>query len=573
MKITASHTNPDNSRNADAIIFQYRSAANKMIETVIFLLVTVFPLILHDSYYDILETKYCFYTLCILILSGAMLLLAFYMAGIHRKSLPGVPAKALLSRLHPGSWEKNFCAADAMVLGFWLTAVISTLQSRFPYEAFWGNEGRYSGLFLLTLYVVSYFLISRFWFLYGRLFDVFLASGMILCLFGITDYFQMDILHFRKDSPASMASFTSTLGNINTYTAYVGMLLGLSAALFALEKNLKKSIWYYACFIVSLTAIILGRSDNAYLSLAAVFIFLPFVLFSDKKGRWKYLFLVTTFFTALKMIRIADVRFADRTFGLFGLFQVISNLKALSVLAPVLWVLTVTLGFYCWKHPKKETLKKHRTITYTYIWAALILTAFLLICLLLFDANKSGQEEKYAALGSYLIFNDRWGSGRGYIWKKSLWIYSHLTPMGKLFGCGPDTFGCLVSQTILLQMQNDTGMFFDNAHNSFLQYLVTIGLLGLAFYLLFLGASFVRLFRNRTRSPYIAGALLAVICYVSQSLVNLDLPIVTPVMWLLISMGMAGSTPTGHPHPVSSPVCPSPGKAIPESSNRHNKRR
>ena len=64
MKITASHTNPDNSRNADAIIFQYRSAANKMIETVIFLLVTVFPLILHDSYYDILETKYCFYTLC-----------------------------------------------------------------------------------------------------------------------------------------------------------------------------------------------------------------------------------------------------------------------------------------------------------------------------------------------------------------------------------------------------------------------------------------------------------------------------------------------------------------------------
>ena len=145
--------------------------------------------------------------------------------------------------------------------------------------------------------------------------------------------------------------------------------------------------------------------------------------------------------------------------------------------------------------------------------------------------------------------------------------------MDKLFGCGPDTFGCLVSQTILLQMQNDTGMFFDNAHNSFLQYLVTIGLLGLAFYLLFLSASFVRLFRNRTRSPYIAGALLAVICYVSQSLVNLDLPIVTPVMWLLISMGMAGSTPTGHPHPVSSPVCPSPGKAIPESSNRHNKRR
>ena len=116
MKITASHTNPDNSRNADAIIFQYRSAANKMIETVIFLLVTVFPLILHDSYYDILETKYCFYTLCILILSGAMLLLAFYMAGIHRKAYRAYLPKLCCPGCTQAAGKKIFAR---QMLWFW----------------------------------------------------------------------------------------------------------------------------------------------------------------------------------------------------------------------------------------------------------------------------------------------------------------------------------------------------------------------------------------------------------------------------------------------------------------------
>lgn len=535
-----SHSSLYRTENPEQFMGKCSSMMNEAVEIAIFVLVTIFPLILHNAYYDILETKYRCYTLCILILIGAVLLLALYMAGADMKNFRSVHTWALLSRLHPNSWKKTFCAADAMILGFWLIAVISTLQSRFVREALWGSEGRYSGLFLLTLYAASYFLISRFWTLNGRLFDLFLASGMIMCLFGITDYFQMDILNFRGESTGSMASFTSTIGNINTYTAYVGMILGFSAAMFALEASIRKSVWYYLCFIISLTAIILGRSDNAYLSLAAVFIFLPFVLFTNQKGIWKYLILLASFFTCLKAIGIADVRFAGRALGLSGLFHAIADLKGLSVLILILWGLVAILGFCCRKYPEKENPEKHGKVNLVSIWTVLMLIAVLAVCLLLFDANRSGQEEKYAAFSSYLIFNDRWGSGRGYVWKKSLWLYNRLTPMGKLFGCGPDTFGCLVSKTIVFQMQNDTGMFFDNAHNSFLQYLVTIGLLGLAFYLLFLGTSFVRLFRNRKKSPYILGALLAAICYVAQSVVNLDLPIVTPVMWLLISMGMAG---------------------------------
>lgn len=520
-------------------IRKYKSMMNESVEIAIFVLVTVFPLIFHNAYYDILGTKFRCYTLCILILSGAVLLLSLFMMGLDLKNFHGIHTRSLLSRMHPCNWEKAFCATDAMLLAFWLVALISTLQSRFTREAFWGNEGRYSGLFLLTLYVISYFLISRFWTLNGHLFDLFLASGMIMCALGITDYFQMDVLNFRSDTPSSIPSFTSTIGNINTYTAYVGMLLGFAAAMFALEKTVRRAIWYYICMVITLFAIILGRSDNAYLSLAAIFIFLPFVLFNNKKGIWKYLVILATLFTVLQAICIMNQRFADRVLGVYGVFHIIKSFKGLPFLTLALWASVIIFGLYCWKCEKKETPISVHKFKLVHVWAGLMLIAFLAICLLLFDANRGGQEEKYAALSSYLIFNDRWGSGRGYIWKKSLWLYNRLTPMGKLFGCGPDTFGCLVNKTIVFQMQNDTGMFFDNAHNSFLQYLVTIGLLGLTFYLLFLAASFIRLFQNRENNPYILGTLVAVICYVSQSLVNLDVPLVTPTMWLLLAMGMA----------------------------------
>ena len=110
---------------------------------------------------------------------------------------------------------------------------------------------------------------------------------------------------------------------------------------------------------------------------------------------------------------------------------------------------------------------------------------------------------------------------------------------GCISKCGPDTYGCLVNQAIMLEVQNTMGNYLDNAHNAFLQYLITMGLTGMITYMFFLITVFRHLFRNHKKNPYILGILLATICYVFQSLVNLELPVVTPSFWLLISMGMA----------------------------------
>ena len=118
-------------------------------------------------------------------------------------------------------------------------------------------------------------------------------------------------------------------------------------------------------------------------------------------------------------------------------------------------------------------------------------------------------------------------------------MYKDLPFLQKCFGHGPDTFGLLANDTIRFEMYDATGLFFDSAHNSILQYLLTIGLIGTAGYLVFLGASMVFMLKNRTGSPYILATMGAVVCYVFQSTVNIDLPIAAPMMWLLLSVGMA----------------------------------
>ena len=106
-------------------------------------------------------------------------------------------------------------------------------------------------------------------------------------------------------------------------------------------------------------------------------------------------------------------------------------------------------------------------------------------------------------------------------------------------------------------MIGTVGQVFDTAHNEYLQFLLTIGPIGLLAYLTFLiGNSWNMakywIIQNERNIKTVEaaglpsecigaiGCLFAVICYCAQALVNLNLPIATPVMWVLMSVGVAG---------------------------------
>ena len=89
------------------------------------------------------------------------------------------------------------------------------------------------------------------------------------------------------------------------------------------------------------------------------------------------------------------------------------------------------------------------------------------------------------------------------------------------------------------EMLNATGLWFDNAHNEYLQFLLTIGPIGLLFYLVFLVSGCLQMLRCSLKKKYITGCMFAVICYCFQAAVNLNLPITAPLLWGMMSMGMA----------------------------------
>ena len=528
------------------------SVISGVITVYLLVVLTVLPLIYDNSYFNILETKYkCFY-MSTLFMLAVLLVSGLVMLGIDRKEFQGEHAKELFAKLKPQNWRKTFSAADMAVIAFWVFSLISTLQSEYVYESFWGNEGRYSGLFLMTLYVAAYLVISHFWKPNGWVMQAFLAAGMIVCVIGITDYFQMDILHFRGHiKPEQSTVFTSTIGNINTYTAYVALVMGVAAAMFATAQGWFRMGWYYICTVVSFIAIVMGCSDNAYLALGALFAFLPLLLFQRKDGVVRYFVLLATFASVIQYIDYVNQKYAEVVVGLDSLFGVLVNIPKLHIIVAGIWGIALVLCFAMkWSNLKikqKELLETEQWGVGKYlarVWTGILILGVASIALIFVDVNVVGNADHYGMIKKYLLFNDSWGTSRGYIWKKSVALYNNLPIIHKIFGYGPDTFGIMTTKSFLTEMVDKTSVIFDSAHNEYLQYLLTIGFGGLVAYVVFLiccvkkMAKAYKIIEVKTRG-YILANLIAVLCYCFQAIININLPIVTPILWLFLGGGMA----------------------------------
>lgn len=139
-----------------------------------------------------------------------------------------------------------------------------------------------------------------------------------------------------------------------------------------------------------------------------------------------------------------------------------------------------------------------------------------------YDANLGGHAERYSALSQYLVFDDDWGTNRGYCWRIGWQSYRELPFLHQLFGFGPDTYGIL-TWDFRQDALDRYGVFYESAHNEYFQYLVTMGPLALASYLAFLGSACVRMCRKWKECAWILAPVLAVLCYGAQAVVNINL--------------------------------------------------
>ena len=133
-------------------------------------------------------------------------------------------------------------------------------------------------------------------------------------------------------------------------------------------------------------------------------------------------------------------------------------------------------------------------------------------------------------------FNDKWGSYRGYIWRRVTGLYGELPFVQKIFGHGNESIRSLMDDRFYDEMLQVTGTVYDNAHNEYLQYLVTQGLLGMLSYVGVVVTAAIAGVKKIKKSPYILGLLLAVVSYGVQAIFNVNQCITTPYMFLMTAM-------------------------------------
>ncbi len=521
--------------NIPKIQSEYTKRVSGMMTWILVFFALYFPLTYDDYYFNILETKYQTYYVFMFILFAAVGVVYLSLYVMDKRTFDG-KLKLAPYMLSVEERKKNKISEIALI-GFWFFALVGTIFSDYQYESFWGNEGRYSGLFLITIYTIGYFVIRYFWYFSSKVIQAFLISGVLLMLLGITDYFQMDILSFRtRIDPSQATLFVSTLGNINSYTAYVAIVMGVSSGLFLFEKNGKRLYWYYSIMVISFFSIIMGNSDNAYLAIGALLGFAPLLLFSTKRGIFRYLIMLASFVTVIYLIDVINTVYVDQVAGIDSLFGIIGGTILVPIVMVILWLF---VGGILYLNKKKQMELDKQSLMPLRIWQGLLILAVSIIIFMWIDANVFGNASRYGGLGYYLLFNDQWGTNRGYIWRKSVEMFMEFPIHQKLIGFGPDTFGILTTSEIMDEMIAATGEVFDNAHNEYLQFLLTNGILGLMSYLTFLIGAIVTMVRKGGKDPYVMGCLIGILCYSMQASVNLNLPVVTPMLWFMISSGIA----------------------------------
>ncbi len=485
----------------------------------VFAVVVGLPLVVRNAYYDINVVKYYYYC-------GASLLLIPILV---LKAREGVSAKGFLASLSPG---------EKALLVFWAVSVLSTLFSKYRFESFWGNEGRFSGLFLMTIYVAAYFVIARCYRPHPALVYAAVAAGCVTFVIGVTDFFKLDIFAFKEIIMEEQYDrFISTVGNINFYTSYAGLIAGAAATVYTLrsgEDKAKNALWF-GLMTLSFIGMIVGNSDNAYLSLGVVTAFLPLYLFRTRRAICRYFMMLSSLLLSFALYKLCCIRFEGIVQRPQGVNGIIARWDGFFVLCAVFWAATAALCAAAWKSRKLEEPISNKV---RIVWGIMLVGAAAGVIAVLTDANLLGHGERYGALQGFVVFNDDWGTHRGFAWRKALENYGNFPLMQKIFGHGPDTFGIISYFRDLAESTAMYGELFDSAHNEYLQFLVTIGPIGTAAYMLFLALS-VRDMLKSQGSPYVAAMAFAVSCYCVQAVVNINQPMSTPIMWTFLAMGIA----------------------------------
>lgn len=479
----------------------------------VFLLLGLFPLFVTNSYHNITITKYLYF----IIVSStvfAMCLIARIATG---KSID-------ISRLNPKSFSVNY--PDVFMLLFLLVSAASCISSGYRFAALGGGSGRRMGLIMIFALTFAYFFISKFYILKKKHMAVFGGVFAFSCFIALIQSLGFDPFGLYKKVPeTSKVNFLAMIGNVNVFASFVALGAAFAAYMFCREKEKNSSIFWAVVSVMSFFGLFTSNSDSAYISFGIIYVLL--LVTAKNKETFTRLFyhVFLLFFTAGLFTVLRTIK-GNGVYELPVLTKYITNYKIIiaGLLISTIIILVIRL----------TNISNSAIILINKFIIAVLCIAVVSVIGLFIYFSWINTEYELGFLTNYLRFSDDWGTYRGFVWDRLIAAFKALPLPKKLIGCGPDTVALILANAPGGENSVRPGYYFDNAHNDFLQYLVTVGISGLLAYVMLLATSIHDCLKSESTTK--KALAFAIVVFVAQSMLNIIQPITTPLLFVFIAL-------------------------------------
>ncbi len=492
------------------------------------------PLYYSDGYYRIGDDKFSAFFWSTLVFFILMLFALFTRKRERgRMSLFAGGSEIMVKRL-----LQRFSPVDIAAAFYGLFVIFSYLCSPYRKDLVFGEPGWHMGLVMRLFSLTLYFLLSRHFDEQGREgIKLILLSSALVFLYGFLGRFGVRPLEMGGSSE----QFIGTIGNVDWFAGLWTMLFPIGLYAFLQEKKASglRALSAYICIGIAFS-LICGAQSSVLLLL--FYLFLAFLASFGSNNRFRrFVRLLCCFAVTVWLVRLLRlfIRMDMERDPLIDFFTDPANL-----IGDLFWFGFAAAVFFlrsmCPRLFRRIRISACKPIRNA-ILAILVFLFFLYLLLILIRGSMPGFLP-FLNGSPYFALNDSFGSGRGRIWRGSLQMFAELHPLEKLLGVGPDgyasfLYGSFSGVTELTAPFG--GARLTNGHSVMLTELVNIGILGTAAFLSLIVICLKRQLRLFKLDPEQAVFLFPVCGYLLFGLINFDMVLNYPYLFVFIAAGEA----------------------------------
>lgn len=486
----------------------------------LFIMLAGFPLFTINHYFSITMAKYWFYS---------VVALAIFFMGVYGTICKSVDANHHIVKPVFKIGLHAMSKLDIFVLLYVIATTISFLLSDWKLPSFTGSCGSYTGLLFIFITAGMYYGITRHAKLTNWIKYCFPILLMITGLMAMLQVCGFNVLHFSDGIIDSQRQiFISTLGNINVFGMFVCIYMPICIYMFC-KSHEKYSVLYGVGTFFGFIGLLASNSDGCYLGIGACMIAMLILVLSDAKAIFKYGISIALFVVSLLLWNLIKGLFKEKMWSQNAtntFFMSFNVILILSVVAIVIIVFSVFLQ-------KQSKMPPKILKSFVIVAVGVFLISIVSLCVWATWIEPTKELNNFL---QYFRLDNSWGSNRGYAWHWAILMFINGSLKMKLFGSGPDTAYLMYLSNYKNEMEVNLPYYFKSPHNEYLNYLVTVGLVGLFAYMAIVISAVWKSFSRRKEDEFFGAIALGILIYSIASFVNISQIITMPYIFILISL-------------------------------------